>query len=446
MATKTPNPNDVLRLGQNVATIKANMPAKRWRKFVKYAHARGHTIAGELTDGPNALKERTASSLRAEAQRSVAAAYAPATKALDTRTAAIGYLDDKRKTDDAAYRTWLTGETDKLNAQAAAADATLASQQSGIAAETKTAIDAARADSIARMQQNAGNVSNPAQSAALDTSAADTAATQHIQAARDQTAALTKIGGDSRTLASASLLAQQGAREATRIGDTYKALGEVASDRNKLLSDQAGATADKTDALLQRNVQITQANRDSQLAGASLGLKQDTLAQQVSDANRKYKLASAQFGLDKWKAQNADAVARAKVQLGYDHIKSTEGIAAANRKLNAKLAKLKAHAQANGKAGVTKDERNLYKDIVSAQGRVTRWTKLGMPPDQITAKLRGLGADDVTIQIAEDLAANHGTISPSAAALARQLGIKHVGYFFNPLPTPQGNLGLTGHQ
>lgn len=433
---KTPNPNDVLKLGQEVATIKANMPAKRWAKFVKLAHDRGHTISGELRGGPDALKERTAASLKAEAQKNIADAYAPATKALSTREAAIGYLDEKRKADDASYRTWLTGETEKLNAQAAAADATLSTQQTNIAQETAAAIKAARADSLARVSQAAGNVSDPRQSAALDTTAADEVATKHVAAAREQTAALNKIGADSRSLSTTSLLAQQGAREATRAGDTLKARSELESDRTKMLSEQAAATVAKIDDLVKNNQSIAQANRESDLAGASLGLKQQDAAQAVLDANRKYKLEQAKFGLDKWKAENADVVARAKVDLGYDEIKSREGVAAARRKLDEKLTKIRAAGKAKSK-GVTQDERDLYRGVDTVRGLFLRWDKNNaVPLAERDQHLRDMGYDDATINAARDLARNDNTPSTSTRALLRKIGIKHTGYFWPPVQTP----------
>lgn len=438
-----PTPADVLRLGAQTAAIKASMPKKRWAKFVKLAHARGFTINAMLSDSPDALKERTTASLRAEAQKTVTAAYAPADKALTTRQAAIGILDDKRKTDDAAYRQWLSGEVGKLDAQAKAADASLASQQQSIQDGLATSIAASHADSMKRAAA-VSSVSDPAQSTALDTSAADTHSAQRAAAATQQTATLAKVGGDARVLANASLLSQQSARESQRIGETLKALADVSSSRDKLNSDKAGALTSQLDTLTQRNTTIAQGNRDAQLAGASLGLKQDELAQTVADATRKYNLEQKKFGLDQWKATHAAEVAKAKVQLGYDQIASREGVAAAKRKLDERLAKIRAAqkrtTQNDKKKGVTTEERSLYRNVTTAEGIIARWHKNNTyPPDQIRQQLRSqFGLDDITIDVANDLWANGGHLSNSGRVKARKLGIIHSGYFWKPLPGEPG--------
>lgn len=440
-------PDDVLRLGPQVAAIKASMPAKRWKKFVKVAHARGHTVGSELSDTPNALKERTAESLREEARKSVATAYAPAQKELSQREAAIGYLKTKRDTDNASYRTWLSGEVEKLNAQAKAADATLATQQSTIATETKTAIEAARADSLKRLQDQPGAL-NPS---GVDTSAADAATTAHIGAAREQTAAITKIGEDARTLATAAVQGQQAAREAAMQGDTWKALADAASDRLKLKTEMGGATLDRTSDLIARNADLVKSNREADLAAASLGLKEKDLSQQIKEANRKYKLETAKQSLAEWKAQNADEVARAKVKLGYDEISSREGVASARRKLDKELAKIRAADKKSDKdkpKGVSKDERDLYQNITHVQGILTRWDQNNaVPIEQRDRNLLDQGFDTETIAIARALARNNGILPEAMRARVRKLGVVHSGYFWAPLsgaaqPVPSGgNLG-----
>lgn len=450
-AAKTPTPADVLKLGQQVATIKASLPPKQWAKFVKLAHSRGHTIGGELSTAPSALKEKTAASIKDQAAKTVAAAYAPATAALTTREAAISNLDAKRKSDDASYNLWLSGETDKLNAQAQAADTAIATQQQSIADTTKTAIAAARADSLARVGAQAGTVSDPTQSTALDTSAADTAETSKIAAAQTQTAGLAGVGANSAVLAKASLLAQQAAREATRQGDTWKAIGDVAADRNTLTGSQAKDTLAETDSLTTANATNVSATRDSDLAAASLGEKQDDLAQQITAANQKYKLDTAKYTLDQWKAKNAATVAQAKVDLGYAGISSREGIAAANRALNEKLAKIKAKGTAK-KPTITTQERGIYDSIKKAQSLYDRWDKNNaVPVAQRAQKLRDMNFDEGVIEVAHAIAVNGGVMPQAARVKARKLGLVHSGYFYPPTATDVNStistpeLGQSGH-
>jgi hypothetical protein len=451
--TKAPSTADILRLGPEAAALKASMPPKRWKNFVKQTHKRGNTIGGALSSAPDSLKERTASSLKAEAQRTIGEAYAPAEKTLSTREKALGYLDEKRKSDDANYRLWLSGEVGKINAQATAADTALATQQKTIADETATAIAASRADSLARVAAANGNVSDPTQSTALDTSAADAASTARVGAAREHTANIIKIGDDARTLSTAAIQGQQAARESEGATAVRKSYAELHADRMKLDVAKAGDTADKITSLMERNMANVAGTREADLAAGSLNLKREDAAQAIKDADRKYRLETRKTSLAEWKAKNADEVDRAKVKLGYDGIASREGQKAADRALDRELAKRRSRDKAldrDAKGGkdkpkVTQGERDLYRRVTNAKSYLDRWHANGaVLPEQMRQRLKtDFDIDDTTIDIAEDLRQNKGVLSQSARVKARKLGIVHSGYFWPPLgpTTPAG----TGH-
>lgn len=443
-----PKPMDVLRLGAQAASLKASMPPKRWKKYVKAAHKQGYTVRAQASGGPNALKERTPSSLRKEAQKTVAATYAPARKELSTREAAIGHLDQKRAADDASYRNWLTGETEKLDAQARAADTALASQQQAISDGNETAMAAAKQDSLQRMGAVAGNVSDPKTSTALDTTAADQRSRDSIADRRSLTADLTKIGEDARGMSRASLIAQQSAREAGRQADTYKAMAEVSTDREKLVLEQAANAATMVQSLMADNVAKVKSNREFNLAAGELGQKQDDLAADIAEANRKFRLEEKKFSLDAWVKKNAVLADRAKLQLGYDQIKARKGEKAADQAMRVWVEKYKARQRASEgdkdraakgkkKGGIKQTERDLYSDVQSAQGLITRmhadWNakKPGAiaPGDQRQHLRSKYGLGDLLIDVAVD-ANRHPGLSSAGRAKARKLGITHVGYFF----------------
>lgn len=426
------NPDDVLKYGTSIASLKAGISHKRWRKLVKYAHGQGHTVAGQLSGAPNKLMERTQSSLRKQAESTVAAAYKPVQAELSRRDTAAKLLAAKRTEDEAAYTRWETGEVDKLNAQAKAADTTLATQQSDIATDLNANQAAAKSDSMQRMAQLHG-VSDPNQSTALDTTAADAKSAQHVAASRELTSQLTHIGADADQVARTALIATAAVRAATRSADSWKTQAQIDADRTTALGNQAKDTTGMFSDLRAGEVDKAQKQQEFGLAQDQLGVKADTLANQVKQANRKYGLDKAKLALDDWKAKNQDAVAHAKIKLGYDQIASSEGKAAAKNKLDEYLTKYKADQAAklkDSKAGVTKDERTAYRSVETARGMISREHKRGTDPAKIRQKLRSQGIDDVTIDVANDLWRRNGSLSAAGRAKAKRLGILHVGYFY----------------
>lgn len=435
--------HDIVRYGAAAATLKASVKPRQWHQIVKFAHKNGYTVRSAVSDTPNILKERTVGSLRNEALRTVAKTYRPAEKALDTRQQAIMFTDAKRKADDASYRQWLAGETEKLDAQARAADSTLATEQQGIQTDVENSMAAAKADSLKRIAAQTGTVSNPAQSTSLDMTAADQASRERVANARQRSNDVATIAEGSRGVANASLLAQQSANEASRQADTWKALADVADDRNKLTFQRAADAANAVQHALDNEVSKAQSNTQTDLAAAELGVKQQTLAEQVKEATQKFGLAKAQFSLDTWKAHHGAAVDAAKIQLGYAGIKERKGKAAADRALKVWLQKQsnRQHAKdraqkgrlAKGKNGVTTDERKVYRSVQTAAAMLAK--------GRSRVYLRQQGVDDGLIQLAENYNANGGHLNAAGAALARKVGITHVGYFFTvdrPLPLTSG--------
>lgn len=447
MAKKRLNPKDVLKYGPQVAAVKAGMPKDRWNFLLHYAKSHGHTVAGQLSGLPAPLMERTNASLRKQAEKTVGASYKPVEATFNQREAAAKFLADKRATDDAAYRAWITGEADKLDAQAHAADATLLTQQSDIASEQKADQTAARADTLQRVAGMAGNVSDPSQSKALDMTDADQHSRDQVANARTLTGDMMKIGNDAGTMAHAALIATAAIREATHSADNSKILAGIGTDRTAAAAAKAKDVAGMFSDLQAGEVSKAQSNQQTALAGAELGVKQQSLAQSIADANRKYGLEKQKFNLDKWKAQNAATVAQAKIQLGYDHIAATKGQHAADEalkkwveKYRAKKAQERQDSKPGAKGSVGKEERPLYRQTVTVLGLIKREHQRGTDPSKIRQKLRKAGFDDAMITVAEDLRVHGGVLSPAGRAVARRMGILHPGYFWPSKPSYEAQI------
>ena len=434
MAKRHVSQSDILRLGSDVAQVKASMSKGAWRKLVKMAHGRGHTVASELSNTPGPLKERTDSSLRDEAQRTIADSYKPVMQELDRRSLAMKYRTQADDAAEANYRTWLMGETDKLDAQARAADTTLTTQQSQIATDLNAAQKAAQVDSMAKMAQTAGNVSDPSQSTALDQSAADAHSREQVANARQHTADVMKIGADANQISRTALIGTLAVREATRKAQDFKDRGQIDSDRLQALASQGKDAADLLRQLREREVSKAQSNREFGLAQGELGVKADSIAQQAKEAQAKLDLEKDKFDLAKWEAKHKAEADRMKVQLGYDKIKAEQGQKAADRALRkaieAQKHKDRVAAQRDKEHGIDKDERRLYADVETARGLIARWHQKGKNPMKLRQHLRNMGVSDPMIDVANDLWRNHGKLSPAGVAKAHALGILHAGYFW----------------
>jgi hypothetical protein len=425
---------DVIRLGADGAAFKASMPKKRWRKFVKKTHQRGYTVAGELSGNPAPLKERTNSSLKREAQRTIGDAYKPVTAELSRREAAAQFLEAKRATDDAQYRTWVTGEQDKLGAQSAAADRVLNDQQSKIATDLNAAQKAGALDSMARVQQVAGNVSDPSQSKALDMTDADKHSREQVADARAHSQAIGKIGSDADTVARAAMAASVSNREATRKTELWKNQSEIQADRAESVMEQAKAAADLHGKLKENQVTIAGSNREFALAQGELGVKADDIAADERKNKRDFKLKNKQFNLDKWEAEHKDEADRLKRQIDYDRIASTEGQKAADRALRESIAnkdrKAKRIAARDKNSGIDKTERSAYQQVETAKGLLIRYHRRKKPPAGARQHLRNQGVPDPMIDLAEALRRGNGKLSANGIALARRVGVAHPRYFW----------------
>lgn len=253
-----------LLLGSTAAATKRAATPPQWRKIVKTAHGRGYSVNSFLSDTPNALKERTPQSLKAQAVQTISAAYAPAEADLKSRDARTTALDDKRKRDNAAYNEWLDTQQRRLASDAASADQALADHQAGIQQHLNDSITQAKAESAASLAATPGNVSDPAQSNALNERAAAERARGGglFAAGAERSAEQGHENAKQVALAGANNTAYMAAQDAKRVSDTFKSLSDVADARTKLKLSKAADSTKEVGRLLDQEISKANSNRD----------------------------------------------------------------------------------------------------------------------------------------------------------------------------------------
>lgn len=436
MATKKPSLADVVRLGQEVATAKANASKKDWRAILKAAHARGVTVAGALSGGDPELQARTKASLQKQAEAATKAAYAPAYSDLDTQEKGVNALAAKRKTDNEAYNQWLATQRDTLQGEARAADAALGARLQTIQTDTQDAWKKTAAQAQLEAGASAGRVSETADSNALN-SLGSAAAASNERMAASRTAAVQQSGNAvaSMNVAGAAMLAATAADEAKRQGDQVTGLQKVTDARTKYKLDQVADVTKSFNDLLSEEATKAQTRLDTSIAADKLGVEQDKLDYaKIKDA-KDYKLASKKLDLDKWVEANKATADKAKTDLGYAQIVAQQGKAAADAALKKWVTKYnKTHAQAVNPTPtkVTPSEKrvsqtqysvvnNVLKQLVDLHKRYPSGkSKAGTG---LRAILMKRGYDTTIIDIAEDLRKNGGTLSDHGRAKAVNVGI-----------------------
>jgi hypothetical protein len=430
--TKKPRFIDVVRYGEDLASLKINHP-KRWNTLRAVAKKRGVTVAGLTSGAPAALQERTDAALRREAGRTVGSAYAPAREELNRRQQANANLAAARDAAETQYKQWLDGTVGSLRADAAAADGALALTNEKIHQELVGA-QAATTTELAKRLQEARLTSDPSQSTALaGVAAGQQQALAKEGASREHSAALKKIGADSNTTAYASLLATAPARDARNRADNTKLANDVITDRDSLLLKQAADAASLLGDLRQDNRSRAQANREFGLAMGELGAKREQIASDLTQFNETLDLKKKEFNLARWQAQNRQLNDKLKIQIEYDKIAAQNGRAAADRALKRRVQSYKeAHPNAGGGGGGAADrkqERKDYQIIESLRSRAANAKNKGQSDAVIRANLLAKGYSDVQIDIALDLIRNAGALSPAGVRKARLIGMRPLRFW-----------------
>jgi hypothetical protein len=412
---------DQVRLGPDVAAAKARMSSSDWKSLVKTAHSKGFSVAGMLSGAPDALKERTRSSLVDEANKTVNSAFKPASDALNQQESGIHALDAKRQADEAHFQSWLKSQQDSMAARALSADQQLASQQQAIQDQTRQGYAEAQQNAYQNAAATPGNVSDPHSANALNLSADAQRANDNVAAQRQATASMTNnargylVGAQGVSAG----LAQQA--QVQRASDTSKALNDVGKQRSDLLAKSASAAADEIQRLFSAEADKADANRNYVAAAQKLGVSQAAVEQRATAAAvasaDKAASRKTQVSIANAKIKSAESLANKRLSLDKYRIASTAEQKQLDRALKTQLAsKGKAVSSADLRLSSTTAARlsKIKSDIQSLRTKATK-----RPLRQIVT---GRGASDLEYELALDLAVN-GKLSKLNQQRAKQLGI-----------------------
>lgn len=446
MAKKTQPPKqhvsqaDALRLGADVANAKAGIDPKAWKKMVLDAHARGRTIRSQLFESnqPDALRERTQSSLQAEAEKSLADAYKPAEVALTSEASRAQALSAKRAADNIVYRTWMEQQ------QAAAATQAAGAQQryeQYLAGQQAAATQDLQGQARAAAQGTPGTVSDMKDSTAIKGLSADEKRSEaNVANARAATAALIPAMQAQQQNLALATRGSYDAGEARRVGDENKDLTAVMSAREKLATSKAADVIKEFTRLKDNEYTKATGKRDYAAAAEKLGLESFKVQQQATQFDATLKIKTAKQKLDELTARQDKALGDARIKVDYDKIAASQGKAEADRLLKRELdhnkdAREAAKRADKKKAGGTPAEKaraDKADGVVNNVLTTLKQLHASHPGGTVSPNgkaigfreyLMGKGASTLAIDVAEDLRKNNGKLSAAGRAKARRLGI-----------------------
>lgn len=421
------SPMAAAKYGNDAAAVKARVSPKQWKNILAYAKKQGYTVAGAVSGNSPALRERNNSYLMGQARRVVGQAYDPALKALDTQQSQLSALSDKRKADNAAYQQWLLGKQAQYNAQAQASQQQYQTYLDNLKATTQAAHEQAQAGATAAVQGQPGTVSDLKQSTALQGLSADTTrATGLVDNARQQTAAMLPSLEMRQNARQQAVIGQGQAADAKRINDLNTGLQSLYDQRTKTLASKASDILKTYLNGISQQIDVANSNRNYGAAASKLGLDQQKLNFDQTKFNKSYGLSKQQLA----EKQSND---QAKIKIGYDRIAAQKGKAAADRKLKLYLANHKSNVLS------PKDQEKMFQSITTAAGALHSLHD-NSPNGQVAVtdskgnvvghrtyrdELRARGFSDAQIEVAIDIYAHNGKLSPYGQKLARKLGIQH---------------------
>lgn len=354
--SRKPSGADVIRIGLQAATAKANLPHSEWAGMVNAAHAKGITVASAIDPNiPDALKARTKTSLRAESQKTVGDLYKPQEAELDYATQQANGLQAKRLTDETAFNSWYAQKVGESNQRASDAQKAYQDAVTGQATKQSTEGPARVTDLQAQIQQGAGgDMSNSVylkDALAREQTRTDNANVASTGAIQSGITTANNMAGNT-----ASIAGRHDAAVGGIVGDYGKSMQDITGSRLKLASSKAADIIKSyTDAL---DTEASKANSQQQYTGlmAQLGQKADAASQQndqyYAGLQLKDKTSKRSAATSKANAQtSADAsikvagINSGAKQLDRD-LKKAEGTR--NRNLQLRIAKMNNQTNSDG--------------------------------------------------------------------------------------------------
>lgn len=288
---------NALTLGPISSQVKSRAKPSQWKTIVKKAHSRGFTVESFLDQSiPEAMKARTKSSLRTEADTTVKAAYAPAEKEISLNEERTKAIDTKRARDNQYYLDWLAGKSAEINAHTEAANTLVREKVGAIQAATGQAATAMRSQIAAAVTQTPGVVSDPNQSTTLnrDVPAAGVANTEAVGNAATATEQQITSQNAKQAGYDASNFALIASMEAKRQGDTWNRLADLGDEKQKLQLTKAADTAKEVARLLDDERDKGNQNEQNRIVAQRLGVEAAGVQQRADAAT-----AANNLGIDK---------------------------------------------------------------------------------------------------------------------------------------------------
>lgn len=367
------NQMSTLELGPIAASVKRKATKKQWSRLVKQAHDRGFSVNSYLDQStPNAMKERTRSSLTQQAQTTINTAYAPAEADITRREELTRSVDEKRRLDNDRFNQWLQGRHAELEANAKQASSAVLARHQALQAELQANAQQLQAGMNAYVNPT-GQVSDPAQfSGTQDLAAAAAKDQSQMTNARELTSQMVGSNESQMAQTQANNIAFMAAQEAKRVADTWGKLSELGDERQKTQLSKAADAAKEISRLLDNETTKSQMRSDASIASAGLGLKEDQFALDLRQQRENERRNRADEGL------RADQLAETQRANNIRFGQESERI-----KLGWYNARHRNNGGTGGRRTAANDPQTRFEEAYASLASSTRPTKDGKSTKQV---------------------------------------------------------------
>lgn len=286
------------------------------------------------------LAPMTPKALRRQAKETMRAVYKPAFKQLGREEAHMLSISEKRKADNAYYLNWLDKQSGQLQAHQDAANAALEAAGSAASADVAQNYEGLRDQLVATGESTPGVISDAGNATAFDVSGQANRDQELIGNARQQSLDQIRSGISASDLAQANNFATIAAAEASRVGDQWKALSQIADAKQQVRLARGADTAKEVARLLDREVQksqirgqISASQTEAALKAKKFGLDLSKFGLEAEKFNFERTKSNRKFGLENREANETkryhEATAESKsADTRQEKIKSSHKITA----------------------------------------------------------------------------------------------------------------------
>lgn len=255
------------------------------------AHVPG--VGGKVAP-TNWLAPMNPKQLRTQAVKTITATYRPDQKELNSQQARQSAIYNKQVRDNQDFEKWYQGQAAQITAQNNAANQAIMTQMGQATADANAAYAPQAADLTAGADARQGNVSNNAMAAPFGQQLTDSQNVDRGIVGSSEQAALKGLGTGTSVLAATNAnnvgRVQEGQQKELATYQTQ--LGNIATERTKLRSTQAGDIQKEIARLQGIEVQKAQSQENVSLAAKKLGISNAQFLATLGLNNRKVDLAA----------------------------------------------------------------------------------------------------------------------------------------------------------